>query len=51
MEFGINNNENLQNNNENCILYDIKCKHPKSLLTKSLTQHQKKFIIFIVFVE
>ena len=32
-------------------LYNIKHKYPKSLFIKILTQHQKKFISFIVFVE
>ena len=50
MEFGIN-NENLQTNKEFYILYDIKNKYPKSLLTKILAQHQKKFINYIAFVE
>ena len=51
MEFEISENENLQSFNENYILHDIKFKYPKSLLTKILTEHQKKFINFICFIE
>ena len=51
MNFEISENEHLQSLNENYILYDIKYKYPKSLLIKTLTQHQKRFINFIAFVE
>ena len=50
-EFEISENENLQSINQNYILYDIKYKYPKSSLIKTLTEHQKKFINFIVFIE
>ena len=33
------------------ILHDIKYKYPKSLIIKTLTEHQKKYINFITFVE
>ena len=49
--FEISENENLQSINENYILYDIKFKYPKSLVTKALTEHQKKYINFICFIE
>ena len=42
-------NENLQSINENYILYDIKYKSPKSLLIKTMTERQKKFINSICF--
>ena len=51
MEFEISENENLQSINENYILHDIKFKYPKSLIIKTLTEHQKKYINFICFVE
>ena len=51
MEFEIFENEHLQSINENYILHDIKYKYPKSLIIKTLTEHQKKFINFITFVE
>ena len=51
MEFEISENENLQSIREFYTLHDIKHKYPKSLITKTLTEHQKKFINFIVFVE
>ena len=51
MEFEISENENLQSIREFYTLYNIKHKYPKSLFIKILTEHQKKFINFIVFVE
>ena len=51
MEFEISENENLQSIKDFYILHDIKHKYPKSLLIKILTEHQKKFINFIAFVE
>ena len=51
MEFEISENEHLQSIREFYTLYDIKHKYPKNLLTKVLTEHQKMFINFIVFVE
>ena len=51
MEFEISENEHLQSIREFYTLYDIKHKYPKSLFIKILTQHQKKFINFICFVE
>ena len=51
MEYEISENENLQSINENYILHDIKFKYPKSLIIKTLTEHQKKYINFICFIE
>ena len=51
MEFEISSNEHLQSIHENYILYDIKYKYPKSLIIKTLTEDQKKFINFISFIE
>ena len=51
MEFEISEYENLQSIKEFRTLHDIKHKYPKSLFTKILTEHQKKFINFITFVE
>ena len=51
MNFKISKNEHLQSIREFYTLYDIKHKYPKNLLTKVLTEHQKMFINFIVFVE
>ena len=51
MEFEISSNEHLQSIREFYKLHDIKYKYPKSLIIKTLTEHQKKFINFIVFVE
>ena len=48
MEYEISENEHLQSIREFYTLHDIKYKYPKSLLTKILTEHQKKFINFIV---
>ena len=47
MEFEISENENLQSIREFYTLYNIKHKYPKNILTKVLTEHQKKFINFI----
>ena len=51
MEFEVFENENLKSINENYILHDIKYKHPKSLIITTLTEHQKKYINFIAFIE
>ena len=41
----------MQSIREFYTLYDIKHKYPKNVLTNVLTEHQKKFINFITFVE
>ena len=51
MEFEISENENLQSIKDFYILHNIKHKYPKNILTFVLSEHQKKFINFIVFVE
>ena len=51
MEFEILENENLQSIREFYTLYIIKHKYPKNILTKVLSEHQKKFINFITCVE
>ena len=47
MEFEISENENLQSIKDFYILHNIKHKYPKNILTKVLSEHQKKFINFI----
>ena len=48
MNFEISENENLQSIREFYTLHDIKYKYPKSLITKTLIEHQKMFINAII---
>ena len=41
--------ENLQNIKINYEFFNIKTKYPRKLITKTLVNHQKKFINFICF--
>ena len=47
MEFELSQKEHLQSIREFYTLHNVKYKYPKSLLIKSLEQHQKKVLLHL----